>query len=216
MVTIDDVIKAYYLHQSQGMMNALNNLHKKYSMQKSINQSLSKDLFEGVHQERLKYERKIHYAATFWDTCSRLKATSLLTDTDIKNFEDLYDEVDNLLLKKLKVRGIGRLTVYDIALRIGYIRQNQILPKDKIYLFAGANSGANQLFLSSPSLFTIPTSTTRIKEGRYDMTIFNSPLRDVPSFLLEDMFCVFHTLLGKLSKISYARLQKVPSYVIQV
>ena len=216
MVTIDDVIKAYYLHQSQGMMNALNNLHKKYSMQKSINQSLSKDLFEGVHQERLKYERKIHYAATFWDTCSRLKATSLLTDTDIKNFEDLYNEVDNLLLKKLKVRGIGRLTVYDIALRIGYIRQNQILPKDKIYLFAGANSGANQLFLSSPSLFTIPTSTTRIKEGRYDMTIFNSPLRDVPSFLLEDMFCVFHTLLGKLSKISYARLQKVPSYVIQV
>lgn len=45
MVTIDDVIKAYYLHQSQGMMNALNNLHKKYSMQKNINQSLSKDLF---------------------------------------------------------------------------------------------------------------------------------------------------------------------------
>ena len=72
-------------------------------MQKSINQSLSKDLFEGVHQERLKYERKIHYAVTFWDTCSRLKATSLLTDTGIKNFEDLYDEVDNLLLKKSKV-----------------------------------------------------------------------------------------------------------------
>lgn len=216
MVTIDDVIRAYYLHKSQGMMNALNNLHKKYSMQKNINQSLSKDLFEGVHQERLKYERKIHYAATFWETCYRLKPTSLLTDTSIKNFEDLYDEVDNLLLKKSKVRGIGRLTVYDIALRIGYIRQNQILPKDKIYLFAGANSGANQLFLSSPSFFTIPTSTTRIKEGRYDMTIFNSPLRDVPSFLLEDMFCVFHTLLGKLSKISYARLQKVPSYVIQV
>lgn len=216
MVTIDDVIRAYYLHKSQGMMNALNNLHKKYSMQKNINQSLSKDLFEGVHQERLKYERKIHYAATFWETCYRLKPTSLLTDTSIKNFEDLYDEVDNLLLKKAKVRGIGRLTVYDIALRIGYIRQNQILPKDKIYLFAGANSGANQLFLSSPSFFTIPTSTTRIKEGRYDMTIFNSPLRDVPSFLLEDMFCVFHTLLGKMSKISYARLQKVPSYVIQV
>lgn len=216
MVTIDDVIRAYYLHKSQGMMNELNNLHKKYSMQKNINQSLSKDLFEGVHQERLKYERKIHYAATFWETCYRLKPTSLLTDTSIKNFEDLYDEVDNLLLKKAKVRGIGRLTVYDIALRIGYIRQNQILPKDKIYLFAGANSGANQLFLSSPSFFTIPTSTTRIKEGRYDMTIFNSPLRDVPSFLLEDMFCVFHTLLGKMSKISYARLQKVPSYVIQV
>lgn len=216
MVTIDDVIRAYYLHRSQGMMNALNNLHKKHSMYKKINQTMAKNLLEGGHQERLKYERKIHYAATFWETCSRLKATSLLTNTGIKNFEDLYDEVDKLLLQKPKVKGIGRLTAYDIALRIGYIRHNQILPEDKIYLFAGANVGANKLFSSNPSLFALPASTSRITEGRYDMTIFNSPLREMPSYCLEDMLCVYHSLLGKLSTIKYERLQKVPSYVIQV
>lgn len=216
MVTIDDVIRAYYLHRSQGMMNALNNLHKKYSMQKKINQTMAKELLEGGHQERLKYERKIHYAATFWETCDRLKATLLLTDSSIKNFEDLYDEVDRLLLQKPKVKGIGKLTAYDIALRIGYIRRNQTLPKGKIYLFAGANAGANKLFQDNPTLFTFPVSISRINEGRYDMTIFKSPLREMPSFLLEDMFCVYHSLLGKLSTINYEKLQKVPSYVIQV
>ena len=216
MVTINEVIWAYYLHRSQGMMNALNNLHKKFSMQKKINQTMAKELLEGGHQERLKYERKIHYAETFWETCARLKATSLLTDIRIKNFEDLYDEIDRLLLQKPKVKGVGTLTAYDIALRIGYIKRNQILPKDKIYLFAGANAGANKLLQNNPALFTFSPSVTRIKEGRYDMTIFNSPLREMPSFLLEDMFCVYHSLLGKLSKINYERLQKVPSYVIQV
>lgn len=216
MVTIDEVIWAYYLHQSQGMMNALNNLHKKYSMQKKINQTMAKDILEGGHQERLKYEIKIHYAATFKETCARLKATSLLTDSSISNFENLYDEIYRLLIQHDKVKGIGKLTAYDIALRIGYIRNVQILPKEKIYLFRGANVGANKLLQNNPTLFTSFGTSSKIAEGVYDMTIFKSPLREMPSFLLEDMFCVYHSLLGKLSKINYESLQKVPSYVIQV
>lgn len=215
MVTINDVIKAYYLHRSQGMMNELNNLHKKYFMQKKINQLMAKDILEGGHQERLKYERKIHYANMFWEVCSRLKSSSLLIDSSIKNFEDLHKEV-KLLLCSPKIKGVGDLTIYDIALRIGYVRYNQILPEKKIYLFAGANKGANILFHSNPSLFTIPSSTPLIKPKPYDMTIFKSPLSDMPSFFLEDMFCVFHSLLGKMSQINYTRLQKVTSYYIQV
>lgn len=216
MVTIDDVIRAYYLHRSQGMMNALNNLHKKYSMQKKINQTMAKELLEGGHQERLKYERKIHYAATFWETCDRLKATLLLTDSSINNFEDLYDEIYRLLIQNNKIKGIGNLTAYDIALRIGYVRHNQILPKEKIYLFRGANAGANKLLQSNPTLFTSFGTSSKIAEGVYDMTIFKSPLREMPSFLIEDMFCVYHSILGKLSNVNYEMLQKVPSFVIQV
>ncbi|MBR3626452.1 MAG: hypothetical protein IKN48_09005 [Bacteroidaceae bacterium] len=205
MATINDIIKAYYLHRSQGMMNELNNLHKKHFGKNKITQLMAKDIFEGTHQERLKYEPKINYAKTFITTCQRLMTSSLLAN-NYANFEDLYNDVENMLFNgNNKIKGIGKLTVYDIALRIGYVRNNQILPKKKIYLYAGAFQGANNLFQCNPSLFNV----TSIKPGCYDMTIFNAPLNQMPSMFLEDMFCVYHSLLKSYHSAGYNIFQNV-------
>lgn len=205
MATINDIIKAYYLHRSQGMMNELNNLHKKYHGMIIINQLMAKDIFEGTHQERLIYEPKINYAVTFRTTCQRLQKSSLLTN-NYANFEDLYNDVENMLFNgNNKIKGIGKLTVYDIALRIGYVKNVQILPKDKIYLYAGAYQGANNLFQCNPSLFNV----TSIKPGCYNMSIFNTPLSQMPSMFLEDMFCVYHSLLKSYPTAAYNKFQNV-------
>ena len=141
-----------------------------------------------------------------------------MSDTQIKNFEDLYNAVSNLLLNKAtKVKGIGHLTVYDIALNIGYIRESQILPDKKIYLFRGALLGANYLLNDDPSLFNLPTSTIQLKEGVYDINIFKAPLSNMPSMFLEDMFCVFHREFKKgLKRLNYRKLQNVSSFFINI
>ena len=198
MATIDEVVKAYYLHRSQGMMIPLNNLHRRYSTMTSITQPMAKDLLEGAHQERMIYATNYHYAKLFREVCKRLKSSTLLKDS-FKSFEEFHEAVYNLLMKPTKVIGVGNLTIYDIALRIGYVRKEQILPKDKIYLFAGAFKGANNLLNSSPSLFNVST----IKEGVYDMSIFNSPLSNMPSMFLEDLLCVYDTKLRKYKKMKY-------------
>ena len=55
----------------------------------------------------------------------------------IKTFDELYKEVE-----KLKINGIGDLTIYDTATMIGC--PNQVYP-DKVYLHAGAAAGAKAL-----------------------------------------------------------------------
>ncbi len=214
MATINEIIKAYYLHRSQGMMNYLNNLHRKYSTKKSITRLMAVDLLEGEHQVKLRYNKRINYAKMVQMVCDQLRKSVVLTDPTITNFEQLYDAV-NTLLSPVRGHGIGDLTVYDIALRIGYIRQNQILPKDKVYLFAGANVGANNLLGITPSLFDTSVFSPRIKIAcdRYDLSLFKSPLCDMSSMFLEDMLCVYDSKLKNYTKKSYGAFQKVPNYV---
>lgn len=207
MATIEEVIKAYYLHRSQGMMNPLNNLHKRYSTRRGITKIMAKDLLEGAHQVRLIYAKNYNYGQLFDEVCKRLMSSTLLTDT-FSTFEELHDSVESILLKHKKVIGVGGLTIYDIALRLGYIREKQVLPKDKIYLYRGAYKGATNLLTAMPSLFSVST----IKEGVNNMSIFNSPLSNVPSMFLEDLFCVYDSKLINCTSLKYSDFQKVPFY----
>jgi hypothetical protein len=216
MATINELMRAYYLHRSQGMMNFLNNLHRQYSQNKKISPKMAKDILEGGHQERLKYELKIHYAQTFRDVIAILSKSKFLTD-HYTNFEKLYFDIHKVLYP---IKGIGHLSIYDIALRIGYIRNPQIIPDKKIYIFRGAWVGINNLYVSNPSYFSKPASSFlnkngKISEGVYDMAIFDSPLCDMPSMFLEDLLCVYHTQLKKITKIQYSQLQHVPFYYIE-
>ena len=130
MATIEDLIRAYYLHKSQGMMNFLNNLHRDYSNRSKFTRKMVIRIIEGEHQRRLMYDTRWTYAELVSNVQKELMKTKILTNS-YSNFEDLYNEVKR---KIQNIKGIGDLTIYDIALRIGYIRTNQILPKDKIYL----------------------------------------------------------------------------------
>lgn len=212
MATITEVINAYKFHHLPSMMNFLNNLHKELGGKRIINHQIAKHIIEGDHQERLIYETKIHYAAMYREVTKRLKSSNLLINS-YSNFEDLHTDVENLLLP---IKGIGHLTVYDIAYRIGYLRKDQILPEKNIYLYAGALKGANKLYLADPSLFSLRPSDLNskgeIKEGPHKMSMFKSPLSIMPSLFLEDMLCVFDRIIGKYRALPYSKFQKVPFY----
>lgn len=212
MATISEVIKAYYLHQSLGMMHFLSNLYVDYSNQKKITQKMAKRILEGDHQERLKYEIKIPYASMFRIVSKSLMASKFLVKS-YSDFEDLHKDVENTLLP---IKGIGDLTVYDIAQRIGFIREDQILPHRIIYLNAGAHKGVNRLYKTDPSLFSLrPCDIDKngeIKSGPHLMTIFKPPLADMPSMFLEDMLCIFDSIIGKYKLLPYSRFQRIGTH----
>lgn len=213
MATIQEAIKAYRLHSSTGILNELNNLFKEHHFSTNINQKLAKHLFEGHHQEKLPYQTKIHYSRTFVEMSKALCHSSLMTDPFV-DFEDLYQEVFRLLNP---IKGIGQLTIYDVALRIGYIRRNQILPSNKVYLFRGAQLGAENLRKTMPTLFgAIPSSQLdkkgELREDSYDITLFDKALQELGSMFLEDFFCCYHRELKKITTCGYDKFQKVWKY----
>lgn len=213
MATIQDAIKAYHLHTCTGMLNELNNLFKEHHYATSINQKLAKHLFEGGHQKELPYRTNIHYAETFVEMSKALCHSSLMTDS-YTDFEKLYEEVFRLLDP---ISGIGSLTIYDVALRIGFIRRDQILPEKKIYLYRGARLGAENFRKAMPNLFgDIPEDQLNkrgeLREGSYDIRLFDQSLQDMGSMFLEDFFCCYHRELKKMPTIGYDRFQKVGNF----
>lgn len=213
MATIQDAIKAYHLHRATGMLIELNNLFKEHGHAQTINQTLAKHLFEGGHQEQLPYRPSIHYSKTFIAMSKALCASSLMIDS-YKIFEELYNVVYSLLKP---ISGIAELTIYDVAHRIGFIRKEQILPKDKVYLFRGARLGADCLRKVVPELFgTIPDELLDkhgdLREGIYDISLFDSTLQEMGSLFLEDFFCVYHRELKRLPALPYNAFQKAPFY----
>ena len=208
MATIQDAIRAYWLHRSMGMLNELNNIFKMHHHPTAINQTIAKHLFEGAHQAKMPYQTKYHYAKTFTAMSKALCSSSLMTNK-YADVDDLYSDVKKLLYP---ISGIGLLTVYDVALRIGFVRKEQILPQQKVYLSRGALYGANNLRNTMPKLFNkIPTHQLNRKgeltEGAYNITIFDPILQAMTSPFLEDFFCVYDSKLKKLSSLTYKQLQ---------
>ena len=97
-------------------------------------------------------------------------------------FEELYTEVGKVL---------GHMTDflhYDIALRIGAV--NGILPKDNVYLHAGALEGANALKRYYPQL---KVDTPRVKLS--DIVDAIPELQGFTAYDVEHLLCVNHKRL---------------------
>ena len=58
-----------------------------------------------------------------------------------RDFEELYK-----IIEENRVPDIGDLTIYDIAVRIGYLQTPKVLPQDFVYIHAGAKEGAMALY----------------------------------------------------------------------
>ena len=97
------------------------------------------------------------------------------------DFEELYLYVKNLIGG---VYGIGPLTVYDTAKRLGHIIEHPIYPKDYVYLHAGAAKGAKSLLKTSKINNMEPI-------GKF-IPYFGT----LPSVFIEDLLCVFHKELA--------------------
>lgn len=92
------------------------------------------------------------------------------------DFEELYDFVKQLIGP---ISGIGPLTVYDTARRIGYLMDKPILPRQYVYLAAGAAVGAKALLGCPKVKFREPISS------------FTPYFGTLTSVFIEDMLCIF-------------------------
>ena len=111
---------------------------------------------------------------------SDLKVVHLLCGDKIianfKDFEELYDLIRSVIGF---INGIGPLTVYDTARRIGHLLDSPIYPKMYVYLSAGAEEGAKILL-----------NTTHV-DFRESIDLFRPFFGTLGSIFVEDMLCVF-------------------------
>lgn len=97
--------------------------------------------------------------------------------TGFVDFEELYDFVEG---KLGHINGIGGLTIYDIAVRIGWHQNPRVLPKDYVYIHAGTKVGAEKVL------------GIRIIGKRIPFSFFNglSRLSGLDALELEDYLCI--------------------------
>ena len=130
-----------------------------------------KVLLNNEHQYRTRKETKVILAQALEDQCLQIIPTM--------TFEELYTEVGRLL---------GHMTDllhYDITLRIGAV--NGILPKDNVYLHAGALEGANASKRYYPQL---KDDTQRVKLS--DIVDAIPELQGFTAYDVEHFLCVNH------------------------
>ena len=98
-----------------------------------------------------------------------------------EDFEELYDFISSVISS---ISGIGLLTVYDTAKRIGHLFEYPIYPKQYVYLAAGAKKGAEKLLKTKDLRFREPIS------------LFEPSFGSFPSIFIEDMLCIYESLFN--------------------
>ncbi len=115
------------------------------------------------------------------------------------NFEELHKIVENT-----QVKYIGDLTKYDIAVRLGFLQNPKILPKELVYIHAGTREGVNALY-NSRLLKSRPKCIMQLKDFEVleELNNLNKKKCDIPDFatysmLIENFLCVKKEKLKKL------------------
>lgn len=84
------------------------------------------------HQWRVRH-RAIN---SIWERLQDLKECI----ASARDFEELYK-----IIEENRVPDIGDLTIYDIAVRVGYLQTPKVLPQEFVYIHAGAKKGVKAL-----------------------------------------------------------------------
>ena len=113
-----------------------------------------------------------------------LEAQSRLLESDIeecRSFVQLHGRISDLLSN---IAGIGELTIYDTALRIG-ARLN--VEPQRIYLHRGTREGARALDLNWRAPWLSPNELP-------------AELQDLPPLEVEDILCIFKKELRQVTR----------------
>lgn len=92
------------------------------------------------------------------------------------DFEELYDFIHSVIGN---INGIGELTIYDTARRIGHLLKTPIYPEMYVYLSAGAKEAAEHLLRKKPLKYREP------------ICLFTPFFGTFPSIFIEDILCIF-------------------------
>lgn len=172
------LINSYLLSFMNPYLLTLNTLFMKKKLRGySYNHyyEIVRDCVQGMHQRRL-------------STKAVNKATEILVSAGVisksyHDFEEIYEEVDKLIGH---VRGIGKLTVYDTALKLGCTMNPRVFPRDYVYLMANAPYNAAYRYYGRKLHDIEPIAT------------FAADFGEIPSMFIEDFFCVMHKyIIGK-------------------
>lgn len=110
------------------------------------------------------------------------------------DFEELYDFIRSVIGT---ISGIGPLTVYDTARRLGHLFDTPIYPQMYVYLAAGAKEGAKSLLGPKELKF------------RESIDLFRPYFGTFPSIFIEDMLCIFKDVLNKgIGKATYQSVNR--------
>jgi hypothetical protein len=104
--------------------------------------------------------------------CEAVLLTSLPELRRAKHFDALFEVVQRSIGD---IRGVGELTVYDTATRIGAFLR---LHPNAVYLHAGVRRGARALGLTA-------------RDGRIDLRVLPSPLDSLSGESAEDILCIY-------------------------
>lgn len=211
MISLTDAIDVYKMNRAYAMMAGINNVVCLYNKSGcKFTRKVCSYIIYGNHQNRVVYDiGEQDYQKTITSCWKSLTATPSVLTMSFKDFEALYDEVNKRIGK---LPHIGLLTIYDAALRLGFILTKPIYPKNKVYIQAGAYKGIKNLQNYNKrlglSLFLIPI----MGAGPKDISLFAKAFNNLPSIFIEDFLCVYDDKLDKLDKISREDLLKGMQY----
>ena len=202
MATLEDAIRVYRYNRSTRLLTGLNTVlyaYKRHGME--FKPKVMEAIVFGEHQDRLKHHKFIDFKKLKKATASKLKNFYPLPD--FKSFEELFGQVETEIHET--IYGIGRLTTYDIALRIGFLYDEPLLPKEHVYIQAGALKGIKALSADPAYSSLLPECVWKV--GAYPIADFKAAFGDLESMYIEDFLCVFHNELTSLAAYSVKDLQ---------
>lgn len=116
-----------------------------------------------------------------------------------RDFEELYK-----IIEENRVPDIGDLTIYDIAVRLGYLHIPKVLPQEFVYIHAGAREGAKALYQHG-LIKTKPSAIMSLQDFEVleELNNLHKKECDIPDFatysmLIENFLCVKKDELKKL------------------
>jgi radical SAM protein with 4Fe4S-binding SPASM domain len=126
------------------------------------------------NKERIKASHQIRISNKTLKFFGVQVSKHITKDSNFKNFEELFKKV-----KKIagSVKGIGNLTIYDTALRIGFYLSNQVFPKDFVYLSRGTKEGAEALL------------GRKVKNAE-NVEVFRKYFNELDSRQIENILCI--------------------------
>jgi hypothetical protein len=143
------------------------------------------------HQSKVDITARRKFGASIVSQKKHIKAIPLSVEFDwLTHFDVLHDTIDSL-----KPYGIGPVTVYDVAVRLGAFMG--IEPK-QVYMHAGVRQGLKALedalhrrwqdpMVESPTMDLIGAH----KLPRVPMYLFPKPFRDMRADDVEDILCTY-------------------------
>ena len=209
-MTLAEAIEIYKMYRAYAFLAGVNNVVCLYKEHKWVfDKRVADYVIYGGHQNRyVKQHGYYNYKNETLIPAEDILVRAFPMLKTYTDFDNLYDEVKRLIYR---IKGINDLTVYDAALRIGFLLG--VFPEKKVYIVAGAWTGIKnlkkELVKEKEEEKDFQTIT---KPGRFDASLFKNSFGSMDSMFIEDFLCVFHNELGNLSTCTKEDLLKTMEF----